>query len=220
MNNQTMIDIFNEFNVNIESNLEVLHEDSLFLRNAINLVIGESKAGKTYTTIKSLVDLGFKDNTIHLDFDRNADEKLSELGVKTYHISDIKGFLSKISESNVIDSLEGKILVIDSLQDLSLYDGLDSNSGALETMNKVLMLKETGATIIVIHHITLDADRNIKVKGNSSVITSKSDTTITFIKDTNKRIMKVLNTRAEDKIPSNTIREFTSTFVGAFSVPA
>lgn len=187
----TIHDIFNKHNTEIDSNLEVLHQDLIFLKNAINLIIGESKAGKTYTTIKCLVDKGFKEAIIHIDFDRNADEKLKNLGVETYHINDAKSFLDDLSSNDnyetVQNSLIGKILIIDSLQDLSLDDGLDSNHGSLETMKRVLGLKNTGATIILIHHVTLDNDGKMKVKGNQSVITSKCDTTIAFVREDVKK---------------------------------
>lgn len=204
----TIIEIFKKHSVDVSSMLEVLHANLPFLKDGINLVIGESKAGKTYTTIKSLVDNGFKDYVIHLDFDRNADGKLKELGVETYHINDVSEFTKELSDNfnKLENSLLGKIVVIDSLQDLSLDNGIDSNQGALATMNKVQGFKYTGATIIVIHHVTLENNGSPKVKGNSSVITSKADTTISFVKDDLKglvkRTMTVLNTRAEDKIPS------------------
>lgn len=221
----TIYDVFNKHAICIDSSLEQLHEDLLFLKDGINLVVGESKSGKTYTTIKSLVDAGLKDYTIHVDFDRNADSKLSELGVVTYHIDDVSKLLTGLDElgEGLNDSLKGKILVIDSLQDLSLEDGLDSNHGSLQTMKRVLGFKDTGATIILIHHITLIGDDKPKIKGNSSVITSKCDTTISFTKTSNtQRSMKVLNTRAEDKIPSGTSKTYTSgsTRSGNTDVPA
>lgn len=55
-----LLDILKECSVEIESNLEILHDDLLFLKNGFNLLIGESKSGKTFTTIKSLIDSGFK----------------------------------------------------------------------------------------------------------------------------------------------------------------
>jgi len=202
----TIYDLFDKYNVAINSTLEPLHEKLLFLKDGINLMIGDSKAGKTYTAIKQLVDCGFKEAIIHLDFDRNSDSKLKELDVLTYHINDVDSFVEKLSDlkEDLLDSLKDKILIIDSLQDLSLGDGVDSNQGALQTMQRVQGFKDLGATIIVIHHVTLIGDGIPKVKGNASVITSKCDTTISFIKDgSSKRIMKVLNTRAEDKIPSD-----------------
>ena len=200
--------IFEAYNTPIESTLEPLHEKLLFLKDGINLIVGESKAGKTYTTIKILVDAGFKEAIIHLDFDRNSDSKLKELGVLTYHINTVEEFIYALTELGdaLIGSLNDKILIIDSLQDLSLNDGLDTNQAALQTMRRVQGFKDTSATIIVIHHVTLDNDGRPKVKGNASVITSKCDTTISFVKASNTtRTMKVLNTRAEDKIPSESL---------------
>jgi len=210
----TVLDIFAKHSVSTNSILEPMHKDLLFLRNAINLIIGESKSGKTYTTIKALVDAGFKEEVIHLDFDRNMDEKLKKLGVKTYPIGDVTELMKELStnHTSIIDNLVGKILVIDSLQDLSLEDGLDSNNGALKTINKVLGFKSTGATIIVIHHTTvIDDGKKLKVKGNATTITSKCDTTIGFVKvDNSTRYMQVVNTRAEDKISSGTNVEYIS----------
>lgn len=208
----TIYDIFEKYNVAINSTLEPLHEQLLFLKDGINLIIGESKAGKTYTTINQLVECGFKEAIIHLDFDRNSDAKLKELDVKTYHINEVDEFIYAFKDLGAacFGSLNDKILVIDSLQDLSLSDGLDTNSAALQTMKRVQGFKDTGATVIVIHHITLDASGQPKVKGNASVITSKCDTTISFIKkDQTTRTMTVLNTRAEDKIPSGKISTIT-----------
>lgn len=205
-----IFDIFDKFNEELTTELEPLHEELPFLKDGINLLMGESKAGKTYTTIKSLVDNGFKESVIHIDFDRNSDSKLKELGVITYHISETESFIKELDtlDEKIKDSLKDKIVVLDSLQDLSYEDGLDSNYGALNTMNKVLFLKQTGATLIVIHHITLDNNKP-KIKGNASVITSKADTTISFTKINNSyRTMRVENTRAEDKIPSGTEKEF------------
>jgi hypothetical protein len=204
-----IIDIFRFSSSSNITTLQKLGDDLLFLKNAKNLIYGESKSGKTYTVIKALVDAGFKDQVVHVDFDRNADEKLRKLGVETYQIRDVNLLFNTLLQIQTLDgfdqsnSLKDKIFVIDSLQDLSPEEGIDSNSGALSAMYKVDMLLFTGATIIIIHHATIDTNGKSKVKGNSSVITSKCDTTILFEKiNNNHRIMKVINTRAEDKIPS------------------
>jgi len=107
--------------------------------------------------------------------------------------------------------LPDKILVIDSLQELAFTHGIDTNQGALQTIQFANVLKNTGATLIIIHHVTTDFNGKLKVKGNASVITSKCDTTILFQKINNaKRTMTVLNTRAEDKIPSGSTIEYVS----------
>jgi len=194
--------IFAECSVEVESNLERLHADLLFLKHGYNLIIGESKAGKTYTTIKSLVDTGFKDDVIHVDFDRNADKKLGDLGVETYHISDAESLFAKLGQQNNLLQLKEKIIVIDSLQDIALEDGLDDNKGALKTMQRLEPFGSIGATLIVIHHVTMD-DGKPKIKGNATVISSKVDVTIKFTKvDYNCRKMEVLSTRAEDVVAS------------------
>jgi predicted ATP-dependent serine protease len=212
-----IIDVFEYCSVSNLSTLQKLGDGLLFLKNAKNLVYGESKCGKTYTILKSLVDAGLKDQVVHVDFDRNADEKLQKLGVETYHIHDVNLFYNTLLQMKTVDefdksnSLNDKIFVIDSLQDLSPEEGIDSNSGALSAMYKVDLLTFTGATIIIIHHAT-DVYGKVKVKGNSLVITSKCDTTISFEKDskTNIRTMKVINTRAEDKIPSGSKIDYVS----------
>lgn len=212
-----IMDLFEACSIVNVHPLKKLSDELLFLNNAVNLVVGESKSGKTYTVIKSLSDAGFKDKIIHVDFDRNGDEKLSLLGVETFHIRDANEFITslKILKTkkgfDVSDSFRDKIFVIDSLQDLSTEDGIDSNRGALSAMHNVLLLAYTGATIVLIHHTTIDMSGNAKVKGNSSVITSKCDTTILFQKINNtKRTMTILNTRAEDKISSGTMISYTS----------
>lgn len=212
-----IIDLFKACStVNVHP-LKKLSDELLFLQNAVNIVVGESKSGKTYTVIKSLADAGFEDKIIHVDFDRNGDEKLSQLGVETFHIRDANEFIRSLrllkskKHFDVSDSFRDKIFIIDSLQDLSTEDGIDSNKGALSAMHNVLLLAYTGATIVLIHHTTIDMSGKAKVKGNSSVITSKCDTTILFQKINNtKRTMTVLNTRAEDKIPSGTTIEYIS----------
>jgi len=211
-----ILEIFEKSSFNITTTLQPLHTDLLFLKDATNLLVGESKAGKTYTTIKCLIDCGFKDQVIHLDFDRNSDQKLKELNIRTYHIHGGDTLDKKIRESislngdNFTNSLVGKILVIDSLQDLGYEFGIDSNQGALATTKFAKLFQTTGATLIIIHHVTMDFNGKPKVKGNSSVITSQCDTTILFEKnsDNNMRTMKVLNTRAEDKIPSKSTKKY------------
>lgn len=203
-NSNNIIKILEECSSEIVSNLDILHQDLLFLKHGFNLVIGESKSGKTFTTIKSLVDASLKDEVIHIDFDRNADEKLKDLGVRTYHINDAKQLFDKLKQLDKIGNLNDKILVIDSLQDLGLDEGIDTNSAALNTMNRVKIFGETGATIIVIHHITLKEDGEAKIKGNATTISSKADTTLLFSRIDNIRTMKVQNTRAEDKISTGT----------------
>ena len=212
-----IIDLFKHCSVVDISPLKKMHEDLLFLNNAVNLVIGESKSGKTYTVIKSLVDVGFKDKIVHVDFDRNGDETLSQLDVETYHIRDANEFITSLKYLkdeklfDISDSFRDKIFVIDSLQDLSTEDGIDSNKGALSAMHNVFSLAYTGATIVLIHHTTIDMNGKAKVNGNASVITSKCDTTILFEKiSVDKRVMTVLSTRAEDKIPSGKRIEYTS----------
>ena len=210
-----ILEAFEKSSYEINSSLQPLHDDLLFLKDGINLVVGESKAGKTYTTIKSLVDHGFKDQIIHLDFDRNSDQKLKELDVRTYHIGNAKTLYEELSktdkEKKFANSLPNKILVIDSLQDLAFEHGIDTNQGALLTIKFANVLKVTGATLIIVHHVTTDFNGKLKVKGNASVITSKCDTTILFQKINNtKRTMTVLNTRAEDKIPSGRMISYTS----------
>jgi len=91
-----MLEAFEKSSYEINYILQRLHDDLLFLRNGINLLVGESKAGKTYTTIKSLVDHGLKDQIIHLDFDRNSDQRLRELDVTTYHISNAETLLREL----------------------------------------------------------------------------------------------------------------------------
>lgn len=211
-----LMQLLEEFSVEVNSNLEVLHSDLLFLKNAVNLVIGDSKAGKTFTTIKSLVDSGFKNSIIHIDFDRNADIKLQELGVKTFHIGDNQGMLEKLSQAQdnlILNSHDDQIIIIDSLQDLASNNGYDTNSGALEMMNRVLKFKDTGATIIVIHHVTVTDIKtgDFKIKGNSTTITSKCDTSIAFTRQEDTRVMQVLKTRAEDKIASGSKLVFLKT---------
>ncbi len=211
--------ILAECSIEIESNLERLHTDLLFLKYGYNLIIGESKAGKTYTTIKSLVDAGFKDAVIHVDFDRNADKKLESLGVDTYHISDAEMLFAKLEQHNNLLELKEKIIVIDSLQDIALEDGLDDNKGALKTMQRLKLIGSIGATLIVIHHITID-DKKPKIKGNASVISSKADTTLLFTKiNLTQRKIEVLSTRAEDVIPSGKSISFGKSTVSNLKPP-
>ncbi len=202
-----MLEILAECSMEIESNLEILHEDLLFLNHGFNLLIGESKSGKTFTTIKSLIDVGLKDNIIHIDFDRNSDKKLEELGVVTYHISSAEQLFKKLEEYKKYKKMDDKIIVIDSLQDLGLETGIDTNSAALDAMKRVAKFGDTGATLIVIHHVTLEkiGDSGVKIpkiKGNSSTISSKTDINLMLTRDGIKRTMAVMYSRAEDIIPS------------------
>ena len=81
---------------------------------------------------------------------------------------------------------------------------LGTNAAALATMNRIAMFGDTGATLIIIHHTTKDSNGEMKIKGNSTTISSKADTTILFTRNGDERTMEVLNTRAEDKIATGT----------------
>lgn len=205
-----VIKAFEDSSEEVPSLLEPLSSDMIFLKHAINLLIGESKSGKTFTAIKSLIDAGLKEQIIHLDFDRNADESLKELGVKTYNIPNSTKLISSLQEIKYDGELKGSldniILVIDSLQDLSSARGLDSNEGAKETMERVSLFQEMGSTIILIHHVTKTENTpfsiGYKIKGNASTISSKCDCCIGLDKRDTTRTMSVLWTRAEKKIPS------------------
>lgn len=202
---------FEELSQEEPSTLTRLHKESLFLKNAVNLLIGESKSGKTFTTIKSLIDIGLKEHIIHLDFDRNADESLKKLGVQTYNIANPEALLHSLKQIKTDErknALLDKILVIDSLQDLSFGQGIDSNDGAKATMERILVFQEMNCTIILIHHVTKSENTpfsaGYKIKGNSSTISSKCDCCIGLDKRGATRTLTVMFTRAEDKIESGT----------------
>lgn len=212
---KNLIDLLKESSAEYIQSLESMSSQLLFLKFGTNLVFGETKSGKTYTVIKSLIDAGFKDQIVHVDFDNNRDKTLRNLGIETYHIRDkitlFNNFITANNENSFdhSNSLKEKILVIDSLQDLSTKNGIDTNAGALEAFQLIDIFSSTGATIILIHHATADMNGKLKVKGNSSVIMSKCDTTILFQKISNdKRVMTVLNTRSEDQIPSGSKKEY------------
>jgi len=200
---KNMLEVLAECSIQIDSNLELLHKDLLFLNHGFNLLIGESKSGKTYTTIKSLIDAGLKEKLIHIDFDRNKDKKLEELGVQTYHIYDTEALFQKLERYKKYQKMEDMILIVDSLQDIGGINGIDTNSAALEAMKRVAKFGDTGATLIVIHHVTLEGENKLpKIKGNASTISSKTDINLMLMKDGNRRTMEVMYSRAEDIIPS------------------
>lgn len=198
-----MLEILAECSIQIDSNLELLHKDLLFLNHGFNLLIGESKSGKTYTTIKSLIDAGLKENIIHIDFDRNSDKKLSDLGIKTYHIQNAEELFTKLERYKQYKKMDDMILIVDSLQDLGGVAGIDTNSAALDAMMKVAKFGDTGATLIVIHHVTLEGENKMpKIKGNASTISSKTDINLMLLRNGNRRTMEVMYSRAENIISS------------------
>jgi hypothetical protein len=198
-----ILEVLAECSINLDRNLELLHKDLLFLKHGFNLVIGESKTGKTYTTIKSLIDVGLIEQLIHIDFDRNRDKKLEELGVKTYHIQNAEELFKKLEQYRKYKKMDDMILIVDSLQDLGGDTGIDTNSAALEAMKRVAKFGDTEATLIVVHHVTLEGEhKRPKIKGNASTISSKTDINLMLMKDGNRRTMEVMYSRAEDIIPS------------------
>ena len=162
----------------------------------------------------SLVDFGFQEDIIHIDFDRNSDKALEDLNVETYHINNAKELFEKLAKNKAFEPLKEKIIVIDSLQDLGLEDGIDTNSAALDTMNRVAIFGNTGATLIVIHHVTLEkvgSAKIPKIKGNTSTISSKCDTSILLRKENKKRTMTVMFSRAENILASGKSISFNGT---------
>lgn len=128
--------------------------------------------------------------------------------MQTYHINNAESLFSLLEQCKKFQSLDEKILVIDSLQDVGLEDGIDTNKAALNTMNRIAKFGETGATLIVIHHITVTDDKGAKIKGNATTISSKADTTLMFKRENNIRTTEVMNTRAEDKIATGTTLKY------------
>ncbi len=119
---------------------EYIDKESLFIKNAINIIYGDKFSGKTYSTIKhlNLSDI----NPIHIDFDNNP------------NIEDLNYFSFGGSNDIFDDIVEGSgIIIIDHLDGFSNGKYMKEED-ATKIVNKLKKLSIKN-TIILLAHATV-----------------------------------------------------------------
>ena len=164
-----------------------------FFKGATHTIVAEGKEGKTTFTIDELGKTSM--SIVVLDGDSNSTSAIARAGENTKWIqpTDPDGlvdfYLSVVEKG--IDASD-HIFVIDSLQNFTDGRDLDSNNGMKEIILRLKKLTHTGATLVILHHVTAtdDPKKPFKAKGNSGVLYSSSDVVYGFNRKTGLTAIK------------------------------
>ena len=154
-----------------------------FYRGGTHMIIAESKEGKTTFVVAEL--LKSKMNVIILDGDGNSTTATEKAGKNTKWLqpTDPDGLVDyyiAVIEKGI--DFSNHVFVIDSLQNFTDGRDLDSNNGMKGIILRLKKLTHTGATLVILHHVTATGDKNkpLKPKGNAEVLYSSCDVTYGF----------------------------------------
>ena len=169
----------------------ILGSDILF-EGAIHLIAGASKEGKTTFAIDELGKATGK-TVIVLDGDGNGIDAVSKAGANIHWQQPkdpyalLELYLSLIEEGKPFGDV---IFLIDSLQNFTGKYEIDSNDGMKHVITTLKKLTNTGAALVLIHHITETSKDGFKLKGNSEVLYSQCDISYGYIRDEPLQILK------------------------------
>ncbi len=169
----------------------ILGSDILF-ESATHLIAGASKEGKTTYAIDELGKATGK-TVIVLDGDGNGIDAVSKAGAnihwqqpkEPYALLEL--YLSLIKEGKPFDDV---IFLIDSLQNFTGKYDIDSNDGMKHVISTLKKLTNTGATLVVLHHITEKGKDGFKLKGNSEALYSQCDISYGYTRDEPLQVLK------------------------------
>ncbi len=151
---------------------------------ATHFILSEAKEGKT-TFVKNELEK-IKKKVVIFDGDSNGQEMTEDLGanIQWFQPTDadmmIDLFLIQITAG--VD-FSDYVFVIDAMQNFTNGSDMDSNKGILEIMMRLKKLTATGATLVVLHHVTVTTNGTFKAKGNQQGIYSSADIIYGFIRE-------------------------------------
>ena len=157
-------------------NVEFVYDDFIAKR-MITLVYADGGSGKSwfgFALAKLAAELKYQ--VIYLDFDNSLpvlkERRVDTLLVKQFpnlrYIhrgkceTDGRDLLQKLSDSAIGKTFENVVFVIDSLRDIG---DMGNDTIAMKTMDKIKNLRESGATVIALHHANKDG-RNYQGSNN------------------------------------------------------
>jgi len=151
---------------------------------ATHFLISEAKEGKTTFIKKELSKI--KKQVIVFDGDSNGIEMTKGLpkNILWLQPTDADAMVNKF-----IDQIEAGIdfsdyvFVLDAMQNFTNEKDMDSNKGITEIMMRLKKLTATGATLVVLHHITVTSGGTLKAKGNQQGIYSSTDIIYAFFRE-------------------------------------
>ena len=151
---------------------------------ATHFILSEAKEGKTTFVKDELAKTDKK--VVVFDGDSNGQEMLEDLEDNIQWLQPTEPdemldlFLIQISAG--VD-FSDYIFVIDAMQNFTNERDMDSNKGILEILMRLKKLTATGATLVVLHHVTVTTDGSFKAKGNQQGIYSSADIIYGFVRD-------------------------------------
>jgi hypothetical protein len=151
---------------------------------ATHFILSEAKEGKT-TFVKNELEK-IKKKVVIFDGDSNGQEMTEDLGANIQWLQPtdpdkmLDIFITQITAG--VD-FSDYVFVIDSMQNFTNERDMDSNKGILEIMMRLKKLTATGATLVVLHHVTVTKDGEFKAKGNQQGIYSSADIIYSFFRE-------------------------------------
>ncbi len=145
---------------------------------ATHFILSEAKEGKSTFVRNSLANVDKK--VIVFDGDNNGQEMVDEAGDNTTWLqptnADAMVDLFLIQAAAGVD-FSNYIFVIDAMQNFTDSSDMDTNKGILRIITRLKKLTITGATLVVLHHVTAtgNPDKPFKAKGNEQGIYSNAD---------------------------------------------
>ena len=158
---------------------------------ATHFILSEAKEGKT-TFIKDQLSL-IKKRVVVFDGDSNGADMMKGLSPNimwfqpTEADSMIDLFLMQVDAG--VD-FSNYVFVLDAMQNFTNDRDMDSNKGILEIMIRLKKLTATGATLVVLHHVTVTSEGAFKAKGNQQGIYSSADIIYGFVREDGLRAIR------------------------------
>lgn len=151
---------------------------------ATHFILSEAKEGKT-TFIKNELEK-VKKKIVIFDGDSNGQEMIEDLGknIQWFQPTDADAMvdLFLIHVDAGVD-FSDYVFVIDAMQNFTNERDMDSNKGITEIMMRLKKLTTTGATLVVLHHVTVTGEGIFKAKGNQQGIYSSADIIYGFVRE-------------------------------------
>lgn len=154
----------------------------LFYENATHMVVAPAKEGKTHFIIEELSKITEK-TVIILDGDGNGADMLDRKGKNTIWLQPINSdeylnMVLSLIENGL--NCSDVVFLVDALQNFTEGKSIDNNKDAPEIITRIKKLTSSGGTVVILHHVTPNADGSVKVKGNQEGLFGSVDISYLF----------------------------------------
>ena len=154
----------------------------LFFEGATHIFAAEAKEGKTTETIEEVSKLKNK-HIVMMDGDGNGIDAIDKKGDNTIWFQPVSPDAFLDAYITLIDSgrdFSNTVFIIDAMKNFVNGADIDSNRGSDKIMLRLKKLTNTGASLIILHHITKQENGINKLKGNSEGLYSSADITYVY----------------------------------------